>query len=150
MKLCILVSIKTDKDRIKRVSLSINESGFAYQILGTPSSRLILCIRNFFENYQNGYPLPPLEWGSVTPFTEKVLKVLQTIPFGKTLTYGEVARQLGQPKAARAVGGACRSNPFPLFLPCHRVVGSSSIGGFSGGIDLKKILLNFEISKSLL
>lgn len=71
---------------------------------------------------------------------------LQTIPFGETRTYGEIAAKIGQPKAARAVGGACRNNPFPFFLPCHRVVSSVSIGGFSEGIDLKRHLLDFEAS----
>ncbi|MFC2173530.1 methylated-DNA--[protein]-cysteine S-methyltransferase [Acidobacteriota bacterium] len=81
-----------------------------------------------------------------TPFQLKVWKALQKIPRGKTLTYGEVAKKIGRPKAARAVGAACRTNPIPLLVPCHRVIGSDgSLKGFaSSGIGLKKKLIDRE------
>jgi len=79
-----------------------------------------------------------------TLFQKKVWAILREIPFGKTKTYGEIATIIGKPKAARAIGSACRANPILLAIPCHRVVSSIGIGGFSVGVDLKKQLLQFE------
>jgi len=80
-----------------------------------------------------------------TPFQQKVWKVLQTIPYGETRTYKWVAQKIGKPKAVRAVGQACGANPLPLIIPCHRVVASGNkLGGFSGGLRLKKKLLRRE------
>jgi methylated-DNA-[protein]-cysteine S-methyltransferase len=71
---------------------------------------------------------------SVTPFEREVLNALREIPLGEVLTYGEVARKLGRPRAARAVGGACARNPVPIIIPCHRVVpASGGLGNYSGG-----------------
>ncbi len=79
------------------------------------------------------------------PFRQRVLTVLQTIPFGEVRSYQWVAAQSGNPRAARAVGGACAANPLPLLIPCHRVIaGDGSLGGFRGGIPLKKRLLALE------
>lgn len=80
-----------------------------------------------------------------TPFQKKVWKALQTIPFGQTRTYTWVARKIGAPKAARAVGSACGKNPVPIWIPCHRVVSASGgLGGFSSGLKWKRFLLNLE------
>jgi methylated-DNA-[protein]-cysteine S-methyltransferase len=80
-----------------------------------------------------------------TPFQQKVWKQLRRIPSGETLTYGQVAEKIGSPGAARAVGSACGANPIPLFIPCHRVIGSDgNLCGFGGGgIDVKKWLLDY-------
>ena len=78
-------------------------------------------------------------------FRRKVWKVLKTIPYGRVRSYGWVARKIGTPLGARAVGGACGGNPLPLIIPCHRVVaGDGSLGGFSGGVMTKKRLLRLE------
>jgi len=80
-----------------------------------------------------------------TPFMRQVLFWTWLIPFGQTATYGEVARWTGRPGAARAVGGALHSNPIPVFIPCHRVIGKNgNLTGFAGGIDLKAYLLRLE------
>ncbi|MBD3388861.1 MAG: methylated-DNA--[protein]-cysteine S-methyltransferase [Candidatus Altiarchaeales archaeon] len=79
-----------------------------------------------------------------TGFQKMVWRVVRKIPYGKTLTYREVAEALGMPKAARAVGNALNENPTPILIPCHRVVGSRDIGGFRGGSALKKRLLKLE------
>lgn len=80
-----------------------------------------------------------------TPFQLEVLRVLATIPFGTTRSYGELARTLGRPKASRAVGAANARNPLPIVLPCHRVVGSDgSLTGYAGGLDAKRWLLRHE------
>lgn len=82
-----------------------------------------------------------------TPFQRRVWQALRRIPAGRTLTYGELARQLGS--SPRAVGGACRSNKIPLVIPCHRVVAKAGLGGFMGrtrgaGLVLKQWLLEHE------
>ncbi len=80
----------------------------------------------------------------LTEFQKKVLLEVCKIPRGKTLTYGEVARRVGKPGASRAVGNALNNNPFPIIVPCHRVVGRTSVGGYGGGTALKKQLLEKE------
>lgn len=80
-----------------------------------------------------------------TPFQSKVLEALQTIPYGETRSYMDVAVAIGHPKAVRAVGGANGHNPIPIVIPCHRVLGSDgSLTGFGGGLDTKRFLLDLE------
>ena len=79
-----------------------------------------------------------------TEFQRKVWKAVEKIPFGETRSYGEIAMQIGHPRASRAVGAACGKNPMPLFIPCHRVVSSNGIGGYSDNIEIKKTLLRLE------
>jgi methylated-DNA-[protein]-cysteine S-methyltransferase len=85
-----------------------------------------------------------LDLSRLTIFQKEVFAVVREIPRGKTLTYGEVARLANKPKAARAVGGALAANPFALLIPCHRVVSSSGLGGYSWGRDIKEKLLALE------
>lgn len=88
--------------------------------------------------------LPPLHL-SGTPFQMAVWKVMGEIPYGKTMTYGEIARRLGCPRASQAVGSAVGRNPISVILPCHRVVGSSgSLTGYAGGMEKKVWLLDLE------
>ena len=80
-----------------------------------------------------------------TPFQEAVWTEVSKIPFGKKITYQELAKYINNPKALRAVGGAVGKNPLCLLIPCHRVVGTKNkLGGFSMGIDIKKYLLDLE------
>ncbi|MBW2659068.1 MAG: methylated-DNA--[protein]-cysteine S-methyltransferase [Deltaproteobacteria bacterium] len=80
-----------------------------------------------------------------TDFQIRVWEELQQIPYGRTASYGEIAKRIGNPKACRAVGGANRKNPIPIIIPCHRIIGSDgSLTGFGGGLDLKKNLLQRE------
>jgi len=73
-----------------------------------------------------------------------VWKALRRIPAGQVRTYGQIARAIGKPNAARAVGNACGRNPIPIVVPCHRVVSSRGIGGFGLGLSLKRKLLALE------
>jgi len=89
----------------------------------------------------------PVDLSALTPFRRKVLTALRKIGFGQKLTYADLAKRVGKPKAARAVGGAMAANPVPLVVPCHRVVASDGgLGGYSGegGITLKQRLLELE------
>jgi O-6-methylguanine DNA methyltransferase len=89
--------------------------------------------------------LPPLDLTRGTEFQQQVWRALQKIPLGQTRSYREIAEMIGKPNAVRAVGGACGANPIPLLIPCHRVLAANrKIGGFSGGLDRKKSLLERE------
>jgi methylated-DNA-[protein]-cysteine S-methyltransferase len=80
-----------------------------------------------------------------TPFQLDVLRALQEVPYGETISYGELAKRIGRPNASRAVGGANARNPLPIVIPCHRVIGSDgNLVGFGGGLDIKKKLLDLE------
>jgi len=80
-----------------------------------------------------------------TDFQKKVWIELQNIPYGVTVSYGEFAKIIGNPKAYRAVGSTARKNPIPIFLPCHRIISSDgTIGGYSHGVTYKKKLLTVE------
>jgi methylated-DNA-[protein]-cysteine S-methyltransferase len=82
---------------------------------------------------------------SGTEFQVSVLQALQEIPYGETTSYGAIAKQIGRPKAVRAVGAASGRNPIPIIIPCHRVIGSSGdLTGFGGGLDTKAELLRLE------
>ena len=80
-----------------------------------------------------------------TPFQRKVWQAIRTIPKGQTRSYAWLAKKIGRPKAVRAVANACGANPYPIFVPCHRVIRSDgTIGGFTGGIKRKRRLLAAE------
>jgi methylated-DNA-[protein]-cysteine S-methyltransferase len=80
-----------------------------------------------------------------TPFQQAVWRALQDIPYGETVSYGALARQLGKPQAARAVGAANGQNPLAIVIPCHRVISSTGkLIGYAGGLHVKQALLDFE------
>jgi len=80
-----------------------------------------------------------------TPFQQTVWRAVAAIPYGTTVSYAEIARRIGKPKAVRAVGGANGRNPIPIVVPCHRVIGSDgSLTGFGGGLEIKQKLLDLE------
>lgn len=96
----------------------------------------------------NGAPLdiPRLTRG--TEFQEAVWRAIALIPRGQTATYQDIARNIGRPTATRAVAGACAKNPLLIIVPCHRVVGTRGLGGYSGSIRRKIALLRYEQSRS--
>ena len=80
-----------------------------------------------------------------TPFQQQVWAELRKVPYGQTVSYGELARRVGRPAAARAVGQAVGANPVPIIVPCHRVVGANgSLVGYGGGLEIKSALLRLE------
>ena len=89
--------------------------------------------------------MPPLDLSAGTPFQRNVWEALRKIRASQTMSYGEVARSIGRPKAVRAVGQACGANPIPVLIPCHRVLAAhGGLGGFSGGLHWKTELLGRE------
>jgi len=100
-------------------------------------------LKAYFEGKLRDFDLPLVLKG--TDFQLQVWRRLQKIPYGETTSYGAIARELGAPEAARAVGLANGSNPIPIIVPCHRVIGSNGdLTGFGGGLPLKKRLLELE------
>lgn len=86
-----------------------------------------------------------IDLSATTRFRRAVLECLATIPYGQTRTYTQVAEAVGRPRAVRAVGSACATNPVPIVIPCHRVLRSDgSLGGYAGGVDMKRALLELE------
>jgi len=87
----------------------------------------------------------PLDWSLIGPFGRRVLRKTAAIPYGGHLSYAEVATEAGSPRGARAAGNALGSNPIPIVIPCHRVLRSGgSLGGYGGGVERKRYLLELE------
>lgn len=100
-------------------------------------------LRSYFAGERTGFNLQLVLEG--TEFQKKVWTALQTIPYGETISYKELAERIGNPTAVRAVGAANGANPIPIIIPCHRVIGNDgSLTGFGGGLPLKKKLLQLE------
>ena len=100
-------------------------------------------LEEYFAGSRRDFDLPLDPLG--TPFQQSAWMVLRTIPYGKTISYGQQARQLGDPNKARAVGAANGKNPLSIVVPCHRVIGSGGhLTGFAAGLDVKSWLLDHE------
>ena len=105
-------------------------------------------LRAYFAGDMDALDKIPVAFGG-TPFQNKVWKQLRRIPVGKTMSYGALAKKIGEPNAMRAVGLANGSNPIAVVVPCHRVIGSDgSLTGFGGGLPRKKWLLDHEARHS--
>ena len=103
----------------------------------------------YFEGKRREFDIPLSMQG--TEFQLRVWKSLQQIPYGETVSYGDVARGISKPKAVRAVGAANGRNPIPIIVPCHRVIGShGDLTGFGGGLDTKEALLRLEAENTSL
>lgn len=106
------------------------------------------------RRYLKGEPIPfddELDLADATPFRSVVWQATRSIPYGETQSYGWIAQQIGKPKAFRAVGQALAKNPFPILVPCHRVVSKDgSLRGFGGGLEVRRRLLDLEASSHLL
>lgn len=100
-------------------------------------------LSEYFLKQRKEFDLPLAPQG--TEFQKKVWEALCTIPYGETRSYGEIARQIGNSKASRAVGGANNKNHIMIVIPCHRVIGANgALVGFGGGLDVKEFLLELE------
>jgi methylated-DNA-[protein]-cysteine S-methyltransferase len=104
---------------------------------------------DYFEGRRFVFDVPLLMHGA--PFERRVWRALQEIPYGETVSYGEIARRLGQPSAARAVGLANGRNPIAVIVPCHRVIGANgALTGYGGGLERKRLLLELETGQTCL
>jgi len=102
-------------------------------------------LREYFAGERSAFDLPLRPRGNA--FEQRVWAELARIPYGQTASYAEIARRIGRPDAARAVGRANARNPIAIVVPCHRVIGSNgSLTGYAGGIDAKRALLALEAS----
>ncbi|HSU35170.1 MAG TPA: methylated-DNA--[protein]-cysteine S-methyltransferase, partial [Propionibacteriaceae bacterium] len=104
--------------------------------------------REYFAGQRREFDLP-LDWPRLEPVTEAVLRTLMGVGYGETVTYAELARRSGTGIPARAIGSIMAANPWPIVVPCHRVVASNGLGGYSGGepgheIETKRWLLENE------
>lgn len=128
---CVLPDLRNG---VPESPLSIHEPGHS-------SSAHFICQLLSGKNV----PVPPIGPLPGTVFQQKVWAAIRAIPYGETRSYGELAKTIGAPKSCRAVANACGKNPVPLFIPCHRVVGSNgTLGGFSSGLAWKRQLLSLE------
>lgn len=117
-------------------------SGYEIKTGGSVNLKAEKQLKRFLEGRLKRFDLKLDVQG--TEFQKKALRRVARIPYGKTLTYGELAAAVGSPGAARAVGSANARNPLPLVIPCHRVVATNGLGGYGGGPGMKKKLLKME------
>ena len=101
-------------------------------------------ILKYLEGKSQSLDFPVIHLNS--PFRKKILEIERNIPYGETRSYGEVAKMVSNPRASRAVGSANAENPLPLYFPCHRIISyNGGLGGYGGGLDVKKYLLDLEV-----
>lgn len=118
------------------------EAGW-HESIGGPIQEAGRQLQEYFSGVRTEFDLPLAPEGTL--FQRTVWGRLQEIPYGQTISYGELARRVGNPKASRAVGAANGCNPLPIVIPCHRVIGASGkLTGFGGGLPTKQLLLSLE------
>lgn len=137
------LTILTSGDEINRVVFGYLASN---DILNDDSKlkfKIVNQLNEYFANRKKQFSLKLHPEG--TEFQTEVWNRLLEIPYGETITYSDLAAKIGRPKAIRAVGNACRKNPVPILIPCHRVIGKNgTLTGYAGGIENKKLLLDLE------
>jgi methylated-DNA-[protein]-cysteine S-methyltransferase len=141
-----ILSITTSKQGVVKLCLK-SKSKQKRGSISHPDKNTLLTI-SLLQRYFNGEKVEfdiKMDISNLSAFSRKVLRQTQKIPYGKTTTYGIIAKQIGQPKASRAVGRALGKNPIPVIIPCHRVIRKdNSLGGFAYGLSWKKRLLKIE------
>ena len=134
-----LAAILWENDRPRRVPLNIDGEDSAHPVLVEAERQL----KEYFAGTRKAFAVKLDVSG--TPFQRKVWNALLTIPFGETRSYAEIAAQIGNPSAVRAVGAANGRNPVSIITPCHRVIGTSGhLTGFAAGLEIKARLLALE------
>ncbi len=141
----LVIHLKIASGKIQKASLSSSENGFICQ-MSEENEKVFENVNSWLKAYLSKTSTPniDLDFSSFKPFSKSVLEELSRVEFGKTLTYKQLAEKTHSPKAYRAVGTVCNINPFPLLIPCHRVLAKSSLGGFRYGLNIKKKILSFE------
>ncbi len=114
------------------------------ELSNSPFQATVERLRNYYEGDKVDFP-DRIDFSGSTPFQREVWQAARSIPYGDTRTYGWLAAAINRPLAARAVGQALGRNPVPVIIPCHRIIaGDGSLGGFTGGLDIKRRLLDLE------
>lgn len=137
----IIIFLSSDKKIIK-IEFSHPESGDAGRRIPNSLKSISDQFSEYFSGLRKKFNLSFTAKG--TPFDQRVWRQTLTIPYGQTRTYKEIALKIGKPNSSRAVGGALKRNPIPIIIPCHRVVASNGIGGYTPGLDYKIKLLELE------
>jgi len=134
-----IAAILWENDRPNRVRLNIEAEDDRHPLLVEAGRQL----EEYFAGRRKAFTLTLDVAG--TPFQRQVWRALLAIPFGETRSYGQIAAQIGRPRAVRAVGAASGRNPVSIVAPCHRIVGATGkLTGFAGGLDVKARLLALE------
>jgi methylated-DNA-[protein]-cysteine S-methyltransferase len=135
------------EDRLRALALGWSQGRQPTPAPGPSARALADALARYVQGRAVAWPALPLAWDALTPFGRTVLRTLRDqVGFGRTVSYGELAALAGRPGAARAVGRAMATNPWPLVVPCHRVLGASGrLHGFGGcGLPMKAYLLELE------
>lgn len=139
-----LLAILWEKEKRGRVKLPLGKMNSSHPILKEAKKQL----GEYFQGKRNDFDLP-LGFNG-TEFQKLVWQTLLKIPYGQTATYSALAKKIGRPKSARAVGSANGRNPLSIVVPCHRVIGKNDdLVGFAGGLDVKRQLLGLESNRNL-
>ena len=147
--LALLWAFRDQGPRILRVCLPAEVPAGVDEAASADTCPAIEDLARLLWRYFSGeavtFPLKLCAWEICSPFQQRVLRAEAAIPRGRVSTYGRIARRLGVPRAARAVGRALATNPFALLIPCHRTVrGDGALGGYRGGLAMKRALLALE------
>ncbi|MBP6941760.1 MAG: methylated-DNA--[protein]-cysteine S-methyltransferase [Syntrophorhabdaceae bacterium] len=139
-----LVALKMTQEDEYRLARLMNVRYPQAARTGKPFNRVRLLLDRYLRGQKVDFDIP-VDVSAETPFTQKVLRVLQGIPYGEVRSYLWVGKQLGYEIAAQAVGQAVKRNPIPIIIPCHRVIREDgTIGGFSSGVNMKRRFLAIE------
>jgi methylated-DNA-[protein]-cysteine S-methyltransferase len=138
----LYVIVEAEGKTVRSVEMTAKKPRFEAQ-----GSAFTRALEKYFASGKDAFASYSPDYTGMTPFRKKVMEELRKVPAGSTVTYGELASTVGHPGAARAVGNVMATNPVPLFVPCHRVVATVGLGGFSGGLDVKRSLLRLEATK---
>lgn len=141
----LIMKVSLEGQSVQSISLAPSpKPGLECQLYGGECDALLDWLQAYSRQREPVAALP-LSFDTLPPFTEKVLRALTGVSYGQSLSYQELAKKAGNPAAARAVGNACGRNPFPLVVPCHRVLAAGNrLGGFSLDLEVKRRLLAFE------
>ncbi len=155
-----LIWLATTDQGLWALSYGVDEEGFREEIMERGPANLkydedrCAPMLDQIESYLSGERLTfdlPIDWRGMSDFQIAVRKAVMALPFGSTASYGDIAAAVGNPRAARAVGGVQAANPISFVIPCHRVIGSDGslhgYGGF-GGIETKAWLLEMEANRA--
>lgn len=143
-----ILKIVTNTESVREISF-VGEAGLAANEAPDILRKAAVQLEEYLQGRRETFDLSLDPEG--TDFQKKVWELLQTIPFGRTLTYAQMADKLGDPKVIRAAASANGKNPIAIIIPCHRVIGSDgSLTGYAGGLDNKRFLLELERANGVL